>query len=111
MWVVRRNWSRASAGVLQPRVFRGLLLRAIATAARASALCTLRSVPFGKYWRSSPPIGVLVRAALPGTVGIAEVDAKPGVDPQVGMLGHLRPLIPGQRSSQLLGQGGDRARD
>src|SRR3954469_24902703 len=29
MWVVRRNWSRASAGVLQPRVFRGLLLRAI----------------------------------------------------------------------------------
>src|SRR3954454_2589977 len=54
MWVVRRNWSRASAGVLQPRVFRGLLLRAIATAARSSALCTLRSVPFGKYWRSSP---------------------------------------------------------
>src|SRR3954464_14822620 len=46
--------SKASAGVLQPRVFRGLLLRAIATAARSSALCALRSVPFGKYWRSSP---------------------------------------------------------
>src|SRR4051812_24156633 len=43
-----------SAGVLQPRVFRGLLLRAIATAAGSSALCALRSVPFGKYWRSSP---------------------------------------------------------
>src|SRR4051812_2887053 len=44
----------AYVGFLQPRVFRGLLLRAIATAARSSALCTLRSVPFGKYWRSSP---------------------------------------------------------
>jgi hypothetical protein len=43
-----------SNGVFQPRVFRGLLLRAIATAARSSALCALRSVPFGKYWRSSP---------------------------------------------------------
>src|SRR3954454_12258846 len=46
--------SKASAGVLHPSVFRGLLLRAIATAARSSALCTLRSVPFGKYCRSSP---------------------------------------------------------
>src|SRR5215210_5356158 len=52
--VDRRNPSSASAGVFQPRVLRGLLLRAIATAARSSALCTLRSVPFGKYWRSSP---------------------------------------------------------
>ena len=46
--------SSASAGVLQPRVFRGRALRAAATAARSSALCALRSVPFGKYWRSSP---------------------------------------------------------
>src|SRR6185312_3558704 len=46
--------SKASAGVLHPSVLRGLLLRAIATAARSSALCTLRSVPFGKYCRSSP---------------------------------------------------------
>src|SRR3954447_20957408 len=50
----RSNWSSASAGVLQSSVFRGLALRAIATAVRSSALCTLRSVPFGKYWRSSP---------------------------------------------------------
>src|SRR5882724_10341861 len=46
--------SSASAGVRQPRVFRGLVLSARATAARVSALWTLRSVPFGKYWRSSP---------------------------------------------------------
>ena len=29
-------------------------VEAVATAARSSTLCTLRSVPFGKYWRSSP---------------------------------------------------------
>ena len=32
------------------------------------------------------PVGVLVRAALPGAVGIAEVDLKTGVDPQAGVL-------------------------
>jgi hypothetical protein len=41
--------SSASAGVLQPSVFLGLELRAAATAAISSALCALRSVPFGKY--------------------------------------------------------------
>src|SRR3954463_6684551 len=46
--------SKASAGVLQPKVLRGRPLRAAATAARSSALCTLRSVPLGKYCRSSP---------------------------------------------------------
>src|SRR4051794_28631970 len=35
---------------------RGLLLRAAATAARSSAPCTLRSVPFGKYCRNSPSV-------------------------------------------------------
>jgi hypothetical protein len=43
------NWSSASAGVCQASVFRGLALRAAATAAMLSALCVLRSVPFGKY--------------------------------------------------------------
>ena len=45
----RNHASSASAGVFQPSVFRGLALRAVATAAISSALCTLRSVPFGKY--------------------------------------------------------------
>src|SRR5215813_12830381 len=40
------NWSSASAGVCQASVFRGLVLRAAATAAMSSALCMLRSVPF-----------------------------------------------------------------
>src|SRR5215211_1073459 len=49
------------------------------------------------------PVGVLVRAALPGAVRVAEGDLKTGVDPQAGVLAHLRPLIPGQRTSQLFG--------
>src|SRR3712207_1072597 len=62
----------------------------------------------GALWKVLPqqPLGGLVRATLPGAVGIvgiAEVDLKTSVDPQAGVLAHLRPLIPGQRLSQLLG--------
>ena len=45
----RRSSSSASAGVFHLSVLRGLVLRAAATAAISSALCPLRSVPFGKY--------------------------------------------------------------
>jgi putative transposase len=38
----------------------GRLLRAAATAARSPALCRLRSVPLGKYWRSRPLVFSLV---------------------------------------------------
>src|SRR3954451_20220144 len=48
-------------------------------------------------------IGVLIRAALPGAVGIAEVDRHARLDPELGVLGHFRSLIPRQRLSQLLG--------
>src|SRR3954467_11568427 len=59
----------------------------------------------GALWKVLPqqPVGVLVRAALPRTVGIAEVDRHARLDPELGVLGHLRSLIPGQRSSQLFG--------
>jgi hypothetical protein len=53
-WFYANQRSSASAGVIQPRVFRGRALRVAAIAARVSTLCTLRSVPFGKYWRSKP---------------------------------------------------------
>src|SRR5213592_3118325 len=39
-------------------------------------------------------VDVFVAAALPGAVWIAEVDLDAGVDPQPGVLGHLRALIP-----------------
>src|SRR5215213_2896328 len=42
----------ASAGVMNPRVFRGLPLSSTATASRYSGSWTERSVPLGKYWRS-----------------------------------------------------------
>jgi hypothetical protein len=41
-------------------------------------------------------VGVLVRAALPWTLRVAEVDGQPGVDTQLGVLGHLGALIPCQ---------------
>src|SRR3954471_24681926 len=44
------------------------------------------------------PVGVLVRATLPGAVGIAEVDRHASLDPELGVLGHFRSLIPRQRS-------------
>jgi len=56
-------------------------------------------------------VGVLVGATLPGAVRVAEVDRQAGVDAQLGVLGQLRALIPGQRSAQLVGQRGDRSGD
>jgi threonine/homoserine efflux transporter RhtA len=46
-------------------------------------------------------IGVLVGSALPGAMGVAELDRQSGVDAQLGMLGHLGALVPGQRAAQL----------
>src|SRR3954468_8683972 len=59
----------------------------------------------GALWKVLPqqPVGVLVRATLPGAVRVAEVDRHASLDPELGVLGHLRSLIPGQRSSQLFG--------
>ena len=50
-----------SAGVFIPRVFRGRAFSSAATSIRRPALWTDRSVPLGKYWRSSP----LVFSLLP----------------------------------------------
>ena len=52
--------SSISAGVFHPSVLRGRALSVAATAARSSAPCTLRSVPFGKHCRSSPLVFSLV---------------------------------------------------
>src|SRR3989304_9150609 len=52
-------------------------------------------------------VGVLVGATLPWAVRVAEVDLDASVDPELSVLGHLRPLVPGQRSPELLGQGAD----
>src|SRR4051794_23804846 len=59
----------------------------------------------GALWKvlAQQPVGVLVRAALPRPVGIAEGARHASLDPELGVLGHLRSLIPGQRLPQLLG--------
>jgi hypothetical protein len=49
-------------------------------------------------------VGVLVAAALPGTLGIAEVDLHAGFDGELDVFGHLFALVPGDRSAQLRGQ-------
>jgi putative transposase len=47
--LARRELAAERFGVLQPRVLRGRLLSASATARRSSAQWWVRSVPFGKY--------------------------------------------------------------
>ncbi len=49
-----RYWFRASAGVFQPSVFRGLVVSVWAMAWISWSLQRDRSVPLGKYWRRSP---------------------------------------------------------
>ena len=49
-------------------------------------------------------VGVLVRAALPGALRVTGVDGQAGVDTQLGVLGHLRALVPGQGPAELLGR-------
>src|SRR3954447_25513358 len=59
----------------------------------------------GALWKvlAQQPVGVLVRAALPRAVRVAEVDRHASLDPELGVLGHLRSPIPRQRPSELLG--------
>jgi hypothetical protein len=102
-WINSSCSFRASAGVFQPRVLRGRLLRAAATAARSLGLCLLRSVPLGKYWRSSPLVFSLVPRCQ-GLCGSPKVDRQAGLDPELGVLGQLGALVPGQGAAQLVGQ-------
>ena len=53
-------------GVFQPRTFRGRLLSVAATASISAAVHRERSVPLGKYWRSSP----LVFSFMPRCQGL-----------------------------------------
>src|SRR5438270_2202736 len=68
-------------------------------------ICAFREV------LSEQPVGVLVRAALPGASWIAEVDLESRIDLETTVLSHFSPLIPSQRTTQFFGQGDDGARD
>ena len=56
-------------------------------------------------------VGVLVGSTLPWCLGVAEVDIQIGIYSQLRVLGHLGSLVPGQRTAQLMWQGGDRLGD
>ena len=56
-------------------------------------------------------VGVFVGAPLPWAVWVTEVDLEPGVDAELGVLGHLGALVPGERVAELVGQRGDHSGD
>src|SRR6476660_7718711 len=57
------------------------------------------------------PVGVLVGPALPRASWITEIDLQTGIEPQLDVLGHLDPLVPGQRPPKLFGKRPDRLSD
>src|SRR2546421_105075 len=57
------------------------------------------------------PVGVLVGGALPGASWITEVDLQTAVEPELDVLGHLGPLVPGQGPPKLVGKRPDRVSD
>ncbi len=57
------------------------------------------------------PVGVLTRAALPGTVRITEVHHHAGVDRQLSMARHLLALVVGQRLAHRLGNAAQLGRE
>src|SRR5271170_2588713 len=64
-------------------------------------VCALREV------LAEQAVGVLVGPSLPGALRITEIHSKPAVDRELCVLCHLRTLVPGKRSAELLGQSGD----
>ena len=50
----------ASAGVRSPSTIRPRVLSLLAISRKSNKLCLDRSVPFGKYWHSSPLVFSLV---------------------------------------------------
>ena len=52
--VAATHWLNRSAGVSYSRVFLGRSLSSLATASNFAWLCTDKSVPLRKYWRSNP---------------------------------------------------------
>ena len=92
------------AGGARPRVERGRHGRNLVDAMHAE---------ISAFWKilAQQSVGVLVGAALPRAVRIAEIDLDASVDLQACVLSHLSSLIPSQRPTQLLRQGNNRSRN
>ncbi len=96
-----------SAGVMKPSVLRGRALSWAATSASSLWESNI-AVRLGKYCLSRPLVFSLLRAAK-GSWD-RKIHLQAAVDRQLLVLGHLQPLVPGQRPAQLLGQRGDARR-
>lgn len=92
-----------SLGFMNPRVLRGRSLSSSATASRVVLRVEGWVGAFGEVL-AQEPVGVLVGAALPRGVRVAEVDGhvQRGADPFVQ--GEFRSLVPGQAVAQEFGQ-------
>ena len=97
------SWSSGWAGVCRSRVGRGLVFRVAAIRARSAAVWIGE---VGALLQPEPqqPVGVLVRAALPGRVRVAEVDRHVELELDRCVGGELGAAVPGQRPAQVLGQ-------
>ena len=92
-----------SAGVFQSNVLRGRPLSWLAMRSSSIWLRVARSLPLGRYWRSSPLVFSL-RPALPRRVRIAEVHLNAGLPREALVRGQLSPLVPSQRLRQMRGE-------
>ena len=109
-WGERRCSSRASGWGLPVEGLSGPAVECCGDRVEVASGVSGEVCAFGEVL-AQQAVGVLVGAALPGAVGVTEVDVEVGIDSQLGVLGHLRALVPGQRAAQLLGQRGDRRGD
>jgi hypothetical protein len=92
------NSPSRSAGVLQPRVSLGRPL-SIGSGPELVVGDPREADPLREVL-AQEPVGVLVRAPLPGRVRIAEIDIDAGVDLEAHVLSHLVALVPGQATAQ-----------
>lgn len=90
------------------QIAEGLAWSAVETALDPAKICggDLGQVGAFREVLAQEPVGVLVRAALPRRVGVAEVDGDAGGDGEAHVPGHLGSLVPGDRLAELVGQGG-----
>src|SRR4051794_37759812 len=89
VWDERRNWSSASAGFFPAQSLPGPGVEGRCHGDQVVRAVRTEVGPLGEVL-AQQPVGILVRATLPGALRIAEVDLKTRVDPQACVLRHLR---------------------
>ena len=107
----RRSSSSASAGVFQPRVFRGRVLRARATASSSSRLVPREGRCPSESTGAGGPFVFSFVPRCQGLCGSQKYTASPEAIFMLGMSRHLGALVPGERPAELVGQARHRLDD